>query len=723
MLRAMRFDRRALPLLLLAACGGGGSGGGGPDGSDGGGGDVRAADGGSFPSDAHLDGWDGRTPEPGDVRLNELDCNGERVELANAGSSSRALDGLSLTDDLTMPTRTLALSGTLAAGERVVIDLSGFKVRCGVDNTFLLDGSALIDVAPAVVVPGGATAGRLPDITGEFTANTPTLGAVNRAWVDPSPALFAPFDAPVAIALTLDDAAMASLRSAPRTYVTAQATITAGGTTLGPVSIGVKLKGSTGSFRPLDDKPALKLDLDRVVKGQRLFGQAKLTLNNLAQDPSTVHEWLGYQLYAAMGIPSPRTGFAKLTLNGADYGSYLLLEDATGADFLAANFDTTLGLYEPPEGADVTPEQVATFDVKTGPADDFSALLAVAEPLANGARDGWFDAVGSKIDWDEVLRDQAVDVINGNPDGYAVMRNNYVLHVDQTGTLRMLPWGIDASFNASLPFFSSQGLLLSRCFEETRCAAKWVEALDAVQRAVSTLLAGDLPARARMLGQLNQQRFASDTRFGHDASQIPSAVDRALDRLAQNLSTVADRIACQRDSNADFDADGHRCELDCDEGDASRYRGAAEVCGDEVDQDCNGVLDDGASCPACDPVPGDDTLWVCPRAQAIDALRSACTALGAHPLVIDDAGENARAAAAASSWLGQNRFFIDLSDEATPDTFTWADGSGGSYRNFTGGYPYNRNPGMPARCAVVSPEDGTWITKLCSSRLPGMCER
>jgi hypothetical protein len=217
-------------------------------------------------------------------------------------------------------------------------------------------------------------------------------------------------------------------------------------------------------------------------------------------------------------------------------------------------------------------------------------------------------------------------------------------------------------------------------------------------------------------------RFAGDTRWDHSASTIAAAVESTLARIAANLDYLEERVACHRDPNTDPDGDGRRCELDCDDSDASRYRGAPEVCWDRVDQSCNGVADDDGECPACVATPKDASLFVCPRAMTVDALRAACAALGATPLTITSGTENARIANALSPWFNEASWFVGLADSPTPDAFVWTSGDTGSYRNFVDGFPFRRNVGEHERCATMGTSGG-WRTEQCSSRVPGACER
>jgi spore coat protein CotH len=64
----------------------------------------------------------------------------------------------------------------------------------------------------------------------------------------------------------------------------------------------------------------------KLDKADRFFGLDRLTLNNMVQDPTMVHEALGYQVYEAAGVRVPRTGYVRLTVNGQPYGLYLNLE-------------------------------------------------------------------------------------------------------------------------------------------------------------------------------------------------------------------------------------------------------------------------------------------------------------------------------------------------------------------------------------------------------------
>ena len=60
---------------------------------------------------------------------------------------------------------------------------------------------------------------------------------------------------------------------------------------------------------------------------------------------------------------------------------------------------------------------------------------------------------------------------------------------------------------------------------------------------------------------------------------------------------------------ADADGDGELDTTDCDDGDPAVHTGASETC-DATDEDCDGIVDDGA-CPCTDDTDGDHAFLFC----------------------------------------------------------------------------------------------------------------
>jgi len=117
-----------------------------------------------------------------------------------------------------------------------------------------------------------------------------------------------------AIDLTLSSKAIGELEAEPAEYVkgTFSMATTSGGPegtetplTASPLPVEVRLKGS-GSFRPITGKAAFKL---KFKKAEPFLGLRKMTLNNMVQDDSMLHEALSYLAFGAAEVPAPRSGY------------------------------------------------------------------------------------------------------------------------------------------------------------------------------------------------------------------------------------------------------------------------------------------------------------------------------------------------------------------------------------------------------------------------------
>jgi len=444
------------------------------------------------------------------VVLNEVNCEGtDWVEFVNTGDAAADVSGWLLTDDpldsARADHRLIFGSGTTIAGQGVLVVSKGtagfpFGVKCGEDTIRLADaGGALAD---EVVVPALATAddtwGRYPNGTGDWRETTASPGTPNApseaSGGEPADAAGWLFEAGhvVEIDLGLSDEARAQLDAEPAEYVAGTFSLTTSGGTYGPYAVGVRLKGST-SFRPLSGKSAFKVSFNEVVPGQRFLGLRRLTLNNMVQDPSMLHELLAYELFHAAGVPAPRAGNAFVRVNGEVYGVYLDLETPDAVS-LPRWFPTTRHLYEGSYRLDVQDGSLDEFEVDEGDGDrsDLEALTAAA-----GAG-SFSDDMAGVADLDEMTRMWAVERYIGHWDGYSGVYgpNNYFLHSDATGRFSMLPWGTDHTWGMRTSFDSGGGRLFASCLREPSCRARYRAALDVVRSRAAGL---DLDKRARDL--------------------------------------------------------------------------------------------------------------------------------------------------------------------------------------------------------------------------------
>ncbi|WP_461612391.1 CotH kinase family protein [Clostridium sp. Marseille-QA1073] len=116
-------------------------------------------------------------------------------------------------------------------------------------------------------------------------------------------------------------------------------------------NVGIRPKGNSSlsmiASDDTTDRYSFKIKFDEYVDGQTLHGLNKLVINNIMSDTTYMKEYLSYDLYTAMGIPTPAYAYANIKINGEDWGLYLAVE-VIEESFLERNYGTLEGnLYKP----------------------------------------------------------------------------------------------------------------------------------------------------------------------------------------------------------------------------------------------------------------------------------------------------------------------------------------------------------------------------------------
>src|SRR4030095_5296012 len=205
-------------------------------------------------------------------------------------------------------------------------------------------------------------------------------------------------------------------------------------------NVALHLKGSY-TFEPIDEKPSLTLNFDKFVSGQRFHGFDKIHLNNSAQDPSYLCDKLARELFNAAGVPAPRAGHARVSLNGRDLGFYVAVE-GYNKRFLKRHFESVKGnLYDGGSGGDIT----KALKVDTGDApENRSDLLALAVAARDSNAVSRAAQLEKMVDLDRFLTFAALEVLLLHWDGYCLGPNNYRLFHDlSTDRFVFMPHGLD----------------------------------------------------------------------------------------------------------------------------------------------------------------------------------------------------------------------------------------------------------------------------------------
>lgn len=314
------------------------------------------------------------------------------------------------------------------------------------------------------------------------------------------------------IDLTLDDLAIASLDQDPATYVL-------GGLTIGDVSlagVGVRLKGAD-AVDGLSGKPSFKVKVNEFAQGQRYGTLERLTLNNMADDPTQSKEVLGYALWEAAGLVVPRANYAEVYVNGELYGLYANVE-TVDEHFLDRRWTEDAGdLWEADDSADFTSEGLDNFQLVAGEGDDDRLGLTY---VAVWGADFW-SATSAYVDMTQFLDFWAWSIVSGNNDGYPYQTDDYFLYGDPADDLYdYTPWGFDELWDPDFDPLVVSGALAVNCFQDTTCS----DALDvAVDTALVTYAGLDFVTEAEAIHAVSASAVSADPRRTGTAGEVTVA--------------------------------------------------------------------------------------------------------------------------------------------------------------------------------------------------------
>jgi hypothetical protein len=323
-------------------------------------------------------------------------------------------------------------------------------------------------------------------------------------------------------------------------------------------SVGVRLKG-WASYQSFDAKPSFKVKLDEYVPQTRLYGVRRLTLNNMAQDPSMVHEVLGYRFYRAAGVSAPLCNHARVVVNGQEYGLYANVESVDD-EFVERQWQPAPGnLYDiTAYHVDLLPEfspavGSTAFELETNRLGQDTSDLAALIEAVSGSEPSFYEAAGAVLDWEAFLTAAAAQAILADWDGYFGGTNNYKLyHELSRGKFVIFPWGIDQTFGANdinendptdyLDYTidhdtSSEppGIVLQRCLGVDVCREQYLATVRKVLAVWEELpLGSELEAMLERIAPLR----AADSRRPYDAARMESFVEAVRTFVAQRGGRV-----------------------------------------------------------------------------------------------------------------------------------------------------------------------------------------
>jgi spore coat protein H len=333
---------------------------------------------------------------------------------------------------------------------------------------------------------------------------------------------------------------MDSLRRDARKYV--PATFRDGDTVY--TNVAIRLKGAAGSFQPVDDRPALTLNFDKYVPGQKFHGIEKMHLNNSVQDPSYMTELICGELFLAAGVPAARTTHAHVELNGRDLGLYVLKEgfDKT---FLKRHFKSPNGnLYDGGFLREIT-EPLEIDSGKDNGYADLKALVRAAEESDPSAR---MAALEKVLDVDRFLTLMAMETITWDWDGYPMKHNNYRVYCEPSpGKIVFMPHGMDQMFwEPQGTIFPNFDALVARAVIGTQ------EGRRRYREKIGTLLTNVYDV-AKITNRIQEVHTRLKPLVGR---RIDGAIADLRNRIVARADSIASQLAIPEPKPLAFDANG-----------------------------------------------------------------------------------------------------------------------------------------------------------------------
>lgn len=207
------------------------------------------------------------------------------------------------------------------------------------------------------------------------------------------------------------------------------------------------------------DRLSFKIDFDKYVDGQSMFGITKINLNNLFEDPTLMAEYISYEMLDSIDAVASDTTYVSLSINGEYRGLYLAVEEVNET-FLMENFGNYDGqLYKPDmlTGSDLVyisddPEDYSGVvpqddDMETD--ENFVELVKIINEIAENGAETEDYTLSDVMNVDSFLKYLAVSTAVVHLDSYqSAMFHNYYLYFNtDTEKFEWITWDLNMSFN------------------------------------------------------------------------------------------------------------------------------------------------------------------------------------------------------------------------------------------------------------------------------------
>lgn len=348
----------------------------------------------------------------------------------------------------------------------------------------------------------------------------------------------------------------------------------------------IKLQGNPSSSWT-GGKLEFTIAFNRVDPDHRFHGLRKIILHASPGERTFLRERLALAYLRSLGLPAACENNARLVVNGRFYGLFSNRE-APDHEYLERVFP------EAPDGD----MWKGGYDLDSGDtainADGHTELMSLAAGDSAGLR--------RLADVDQVVADWAAEAMVPDSDGYWAVNHNFYIYYHPTRRFLWLPYDVDATFDfvefgadplTWVPWWSEGwGLHQRIVMSDPDLVQRFVTALEKAHASYDVNV---------MMARLARWEAQIGPSVDADPHKPFSTADHQLAvSTMNNYFYLRDRfiegwLGCYKNGTGeDADGDGFVWCRDCNDHDASVNPGAVEICGNQVDENCNGRKDD---CP------------------------------------------------------------------------------------------------------------------------------
>lgn len=354
----------------------------------------------------------------------------------------------------------------------------------------------------------------------------------------------------------------------------------------------IRLKGDSSWAETVaqdaNPKAQFVIAFDRKDKAARFHGVDRLELDMPRTDPTYLRERVGHHMMRQLGLPGMCAASARLNINGRYYGLYVALEDLRR--------EALRRIYP---------------EAPNGPLWSNGVELETSASAADVARQqAWeqqedIPSMLKIIDMEQALSVWAAEIVLNDADGYYGGDHNFFTYDHPQRGFVWLPTDLDSTFDyiawTTHPVYwwedhdgeQTAGHHYRAVITDPYWRSKLVDAVAAV------MARWNVPQIQRLIDTWSTQVAPSIRQDPHRWLTL-RGVRRATAALRETVQRrpeyLASWVRCERENRGtDADQDGVPWCKDCNDQRPEARPGAPEICGNELDENCNGLKDEG--CP------------------------------------------------------------------------------------------------------------------------------